>query len=83
MTKTNSLLTSALNSHLNIGQNSLMNTSSVFMSVETIAIQSLSNKSIKQIGNAQIQIPSSFQLNSTNNNSITLRVSSIILYFFD
>jgi hypothetical protein len=74
-TETFSLLTSALNIHLNIDQNLQMNTSSVFMSLETIGIQSFSNKYIGQSGNAHIQIPSNFQLNSTDNTSITLRVS--------
>jgi len=74
-TETLSLLTSSLNIHLNIGQNLLMNTSSVFISLETTSIESLSNKFIEQSGNAKIQIPTNFELNSTNNNSITLRVS--------
>jgi hypothetical protein len=78
-TETLSLLTSALNIHLNIDQNLLMNTSSVFMSLETIGIESLSNKFIAQSGNAHIQIPSNFQLNSTDNTSITLRVSLLNL----
>jgi hypothetical protein len=43
-TDTMSLLTSALNIHLNIGQNMTMNTPSVFMSLETSLMLSLSNK---------------------------------------
>ncbi len=74
-TETLSLLTSAFNIHLNIDQNLLMNISSVFMSLETIGIQSLLNKYIGQSGNAHIQIPSNLQLNSTDNTSITVRVS--------
>ena len=61
--ETISLLTSALNIHLNIGQNLTMNTSSIFMSLETISIESLSNKFIQPIGNAQIHIPSNFNSN--------------------
>ncbi len=74
-TETLSLLTSSLNVHLNIDQNLQMKTSSVFISLQTIGIQSLSNKLIEQSTNAQIQIPSNFQLDSTDNSSITLRVS--------
>lgn len=47
------------------------------MSLETISIESISNKSIQQIGNARINIPSNFQLNLTNMSSISLRVSSL------
>jgi hypothetical protein len=79
-TDTMSLLTSALNIHLNIGQNLVMNTSSVFMSLETITIKSLSNKLVQQTGNAQIQIPSNFESNSTNDASISLRVDLFVLY---
>jgi hypothetical protein len=73
-TQTLSLLTSALNIHLNIGQSLLMNTSSVFMSLDITSIQSLSNKLIQQVENAHIQMPSNFQLDSTNHTSITLQV---------
>ena len=52
-----SLLSSSLNIHLNIGQNSIIDTSQVFMSLETKSIESLSNKLVKQVGNAQIQFP--------------------------
>ena len=69
------LVTSAVNIHLNIGQKFRLSTSSVFMSVETTSITSLSNKLIEQVGQAQIQLPSDFQLNSTNSTSITLRVN--------
>ncbi len=73
--KTVSLLTSALNIHLNTGQNLTMNTSSVFVSLEPVSIKSLSNKLIQQVGTAYIQIPSEFELNSTNNTSLSIRVS--------
>jgi hypothetical protein len=69
--ETISLLTSALNIHLNIRQSLTMNTSSVFMSLETISINSLSNKVIQQVGNAQIYLPS----NITNDDqTVSLRV---------
>ncbi len=75
VTEMNSLITSSVNIHLNVGQNLTMNTSQTFMSLETISIESLSNKIVKQVGNAQMHIPSDFILNTTNNLSISLRVS--------
>lgn len=74
-TQTLSLLTAAVNIHLNIGQNLVMNTSALLMSLETTSIQSLSNRSIQQTDNAHIHIPTDFQINATDNTSITLRVS--------
>ena len=70
--ETMSLLTNALKIHLNLGQNSTMNTSSVFMSLETLSMDSLHNKIIRPLGNAQIHLPENFQVNSTG---ISLRVS--------
>jgi hypothetical protein len=72
-------MTDSLMVHLNIGQNQTMNTSSVFLSVETTSIESLSNKVIQQAGNAQIRIPSSFNLSTNDNTSISLRVCFLII----
>jgi hypothetical protein len=70
-----SLLTSILNIHLNINQNETINTSSVFMSLETLSsIESLQNKIIQPIGNAQINLPSNFNSTITNNQPISLQV---------
>ena len=74
-TQTIALLTSALNIHLNVGQTQTINTSSVFMSLETISSQSLANKTIQPFGNAQITLPSTL----TNNQTLSLRVC---LFFF-
>ncbi|CAF4200745.1 unnamed protein product, partial [Adineta steineri] len=68
-----SLLTSSLNIHLNIGPSSLMNTSQSFVSLETISIQSLKDRLVKQVENAQFSMPSDFILNTTSNSSISLR----------
>jgi hypothetical protein len=65
-----SLLTSDLNIHLNLGQDLAINTAQVFFSLETLLMQSLSNKTIQQIGHAQIHIPSVFN----KNKMISLRV---------
>jgi Fe-S cluster assembly scaffold protein SufB len=74
VSQTNSLITSALNIHLNIGQNLTMNTPSVFMSLETASIESLANKLIQQVGNAQLRIPSRFYLSTNSSSSISVRV---------
>ncbi|CAF4101668.1 unnamed protein product, partial [Adineta steineri] len=68
-----SLLTASLNIHLNIGQSSLLNTSQSFVSLETISIASLKDRLVKQVENAQFNIPSDFILNTTSNSSISLR----------
>jgi hypothetical protein len=73
------LLTSALNIHLNIGQNQTINTSSVLMSLETISFESLSNKLIQQIGNAQISLPSNINSNINNEQTVSLRVCFLVL----
>ncbi|CAF4252796.1 unnamed protein product [Adineta steineri] len=52
-----SLLTSSLNIHINIGQKYLINTSQSFVSLETISIQSLKDRLVKQVENAQFNIP--------------------------
>jgi hypothetical protein len=73
-----SALTSALNIHLNIGQNSTMNTSAAFMSLETLSsIQSLSNKKIQQVGNAQIHLPT---LNMNHSGTISLQVRCLFAF---
>jgi hypothetical protein len=69
-----SLLTATLNIHLNVGQNSTMNTSEVFMSLETKSMASLANKVVKQVGNAQIQLPSNFNANLSSNSTVSIRV---------
>ena len=69
-----SLLSSALNTHLNIGQKSIINTPNVYMSMETISMNKLSNKNIQQVGSAQIQLPSQFNSSLNNNSTLSLRV---------
>jgi hypothetical protein len=79
--ETLSLITNSLMNHLNVGQNQIVNSSSVFLSVETTSIGSLPNKIIQQAGDAQIRIPSSFTLTSDGSTSISLRVRFFIIYF--
>jgi hypothetical protein len=70
-----SLLSSSININLNIGQNSTMSTSQVFMSLATQSLESLSNKLVKQVGNGHIQLPENFNSNLSNNSKISVRVS--------
>ncbi|CAF4148171.1 unnamed protein product, partial [Adineta steineri] len=77
-----SLITSSLNIHLNIGQNSIINTSQTYMSLETISVTSLSDRIVKQIGNAQFHIPSDFNLNTNDNSSISVRSKMDVLASF-
>ncbi len=72
-----SLLSSTLNIQINIGQSSVINTSDVLMSMETLSSKSVSNKIIQPIGNARIQFPSNLNLN--NSGPVSLRVSSFFL----
>jgi hypothetical protein len=72
-----SLLSSSININLNIGQNSTMSTSQVFMSLTTQSRESLSNKLVKQVGNGQIQLPENFNSNLSNNSKISVRVSLV------
>jgi len=58
-----------------------VNTSQTFMTLETISIDSLENKIVKQIGNALFIIPSNFTLNTTDNSSISLRVRFVYFIF--
>lgn len=75
VTKTLSLLTSALNAHLNIGQNLTMSSSSMFVSLETQTLESISNKVIQQPGRGRIRIPANFTSIVPNNQTISLQVS--------
>ena len=68
--KTLSLLTSALNIHLNLGQHFTLNTSSAFMSLETVSMEFLANKTI--------EFPSNINWNPNNNQTISLRVCFIL-----
>ena len=69
-----SLITSSLNIHLNLGQNFVINTSQTFFTLETTSLEALKSKLIEQPGNARFEIPSNFTLNITGNSSILLRV---------
>jgi len=70
----NSLIVASLNIHLNLEQNYTLNTSQTFMTLQTISTESLGDRLVQLVGNAQFQIPSNFTLSTTTNSSISLRV---------
>jgi hypothetical protein len=77
----NSLIVSSLNIHLNLGQNYTLNTSQTFMTLQTISTGSLRDRLIQLVGNALFQIPSNFNLSTTTNSSILLRVCFSLIKF--
>ena len=72
-TATLNLLTNALKVHLNVGQNITINTSAIFMSLETLSIAALSRRTVYQTEGAHMQLPSIMQINA-NSTPILLRV---------
>jgi hypothetical protein len=71
-----SMITNALNLHLNIQQSTLVNTSSIIMSLKKMTIDTLSNQMINLNDNTQIYLPNDLQLNSTN----SFRVRQSLLF---
>ena len=72
-TATLNLLTNALKVHLNVGQNITINTSAIFMSLETLSLSALSRRTVYQTEGAHMQLPSIMQINA-NSTPILLRV---------
>lgn len=77
--ETMSFITSALSIHMNVGQNLLIDSSTVFMSIERTPAASLANRIIEQVGGAQIRIPSTLTLITDDNTSISIRVRQKML----
>jgi hypothetical protein len=73
-----SMITNALNLHLNIQQSTLVNTSSIIMSLKKMTIDTLSNQMINLNDKTQIFLPNDLQLNSTN--SFRVRQSLLCKY---
>ncbi|CAF1144423.1 unnamed protein product [Adineta ricciae] len=68
-----SLLTESLSLHINIGQQYVISTPEVFMSLETIDIKSILNKTIKQMDGGQIRFPLNLISNLNLDQIISLR----------
>ena len=76
MNEVSSLLTSALNIHLNVEQQFTMNTSNVFMSLQTLQIASLFGKEMPSVGKARLRLPSIWNLSLDEPQTGSLRVRS-------
>ncbi|CAF4809049.1 unnamed protein product [Rotaria socialis] len=63
-------IAAAFNVHLTVGQNTTVNTASVFTSLEKTLVSSLSNKRISPLGSAQIHIPLSSNLTQSDTVSV-------------
>ena len=68
--------------HLNVGQNMTINTSSIFMSLETLTMSALSRKTVHQTESARIQLPPTIAVGSPDHSSISLRVSFFPIFVF-
>ena len=78
MADTFAFVSAALNIHLNIGQNTTINTSSVFVTMETASPNALASRVLEPMAGAQIRLPSTLQVNTTDNaSSVSLRVSRL------
>ncbi|UJR17432.1 hypothetical protein I4U23_004327 [Adineta vaga] len=66
-------LTAAFQVHLNIEQKFILNTTSIFFSLEKLLIQSLPNKLIQLSGNGQIKLPENFNLIPNSTDIVLLR----------
>lgn len=73
------LITKTLSIHLNVGQNIVVNTSSVFITIETAPHTSLENKTIESIGSSRIHLPDSIHLSNYSGDSISIRVCFLLL----
>lgn len=74
MQQVSSLLTSALNIHLNVEQQFTMNTSNVFMSLQTLKVSSLLGREIQSVGNARLRLPLTWNLSLDEQQTGSLRV---------
>lgn len=70
-------ITVILNTHLNLAQNMIVNTTTVFVSLETVLVSSLSNKVITPFNGVHIHVPAIFISNISKDQSVSLRVSYI------
>ena len=77
--ETTSLLTDALNVHLNIGQNFTVSTSSTFFTLGKVSLESLTNRLFPQVGSAQVQLPTILHSNQTSTAAVSFRVCHLFL----
>ena len=64
---------------MNINQTLVINSSSTIIFMEKLQINQLPNKIIQLNSNAQIRIPSTFQLNITDSSTVFIRVKDLFI----
>ena len=75
-----SLLTDALSIHLNVGQNFTMSTSSTFLTLGKVSMESFSRGLLSQVPGGQVLLPSTlFSTNQTSNSPVSSRVRPLFL----
>ena len=75
-----SLVTRSLNFRLNVEQHFTVDSPAVFMSLERLTTESLSNKEIQMVGNAFLRLPSTLNISLNDTSSPSLRVR--LFWFF-
>lgn len=71
------MITNALNIHLNIEQIISINTSSIIMTLKRMNVDTMSNQTIYLNDQSHISLPENLYLNASKNSTISLRVRSI------
>ena len=79
MNEVSSLLSKSLKIHLNLEQQFTLNTSNVFMSIETLKIESILGKEIPSVGEARLRLPSIWNLSLVEHQRGSLKVRSFVL----
>lgn len=81
--QTISMITNALNLHLNIEQSFLINTSSIIIFLKKMIIDTLSNQTIYLNDKSQVFLPDDLYFNLTTDSTIVLRVRHLFnIYIF-
>jgi hypothetical protein len=79
-----SLLTDALSIHLNVGQNFTMSTSSTFLALGKVSMDSFSHGLLSEVSGGQVLLPSNlFSTNQTSNSPVSSRVRFLPLTLMD
>ena len=80
MKEVSSLLTRAMNIHLNVEQQFILNTSNVFVSFQTLNAESLLGKEIPLLDNARLRLPSTWNVSLQKYSTGSLRVRSSVSF---
>jgi hypothetical protein len=72
--ETTSLLTDALKTHLNIGQNFTTNSAATSLTLGKVSMAALNNRLLSQAGSGQVRLPSTLHSNQTSTAAVSFRV---------